>query len=192
MGDKGKTDIIIGLKSRNKQKQRKAFDELYAEHAERLLNYSYRFIKDKQAAEDILQDCFLNFFNHIQKKKEITNVKALLFTITRNLCLTYIQRLGKAPCVLPIEEERLITEEDETIKKTINDEVINIALADLSTDQRNVVILKYFCGYNNHEIADLLGIKSTNVNILVYRAKKKLAESITPFVNVDIDNIANS
>src|SRR5260370_8649893 len=43
-----------------------AFDDLYKRHAEKMFRITYRIIRNREDAEDAVQECFLNAFLHLK------------------------------------------------------------------------------------------------------------------------------
>lgn len=72
------------------QGDKQAFSVLYQRYAPRLLRYACHFIPDQASAQDIVQECFIHFW---EKKAllQSLSINALLFAMTRNACLNYLK-----------------------------------------------------------------------------------------------------
>lgn len=67
-----------------------AFRQLFYKFYPRLLRYAVRYVNDEDIAEDILQDCFISFWEKSRALKNIS-ISSLLFCMVRNACLNYIK-----------------------------------------------------------------------------------------------------
>ena len=70
-----------------------AFEYLFKAYYPRLCGYAIRFVEDEETARDIIQECFLRFW----EKRELlsaVSVTSLLFAMVRNGCLNYLKHLS--------------------------------------------------------------------------------------------------
>ena len=65
------------------------FKQLFFEYQPRLVRFAVKFV-DEDAAEDIVQNCFLRLWNRRENTLH-TNVQGLLFTMVRNECLNELK-----------------------------------------------------------------------------------------------------
>lgn len=72
--------------------------ELYKKHFEELHRYAFNILLDTYLAEDIVQECFINFFLQLDKDVKILNPRAYLFKMVYNLSI--VQK-KKIPQTLP-------------------------------------------------------------------------------------------
>ena len=61
------------------------------EHGEYLLRLSYMYVKDWAAAEDIIQDAFIRYFQHADQFEHRSSLKTYLTKITVNCCYDYLR-----------------------------------------------------------------------------------------------------
>ncbi len=69
-----------------------AFAELVARHEQRLWNFVRRFVSERAAAEDVLQDVFLRVIRSASEWRPGAKFSTWLFTIARNLCTDHARR----------------------------------------------------------------------------------------------------
>jgi RNA polymerase sigma-70 factor (ECF subfamily) len=69
-----------------------AFEEIVNRYADRLLNFAYRFVLDREEAEDIVQDTFLKVYQNRHAYKEIAKFSTWIYTITGNLAKTILRK----------------------------------------------------------------------------------------------------
>lgn len=155
---------------------KRLFETLYQQYFQELYLYVYSLCGQKSMTEDILQETFLKAFTAL--KDSHTNMRAWLYMVARNLCCNWMKK-----------EKRLILSEHtglpenasgrhEDILKTVvgNEErrLLWEALQQLSYQKREILVLQYFGGFRQKEIAAMLKITPENVRVLAYRAKKEL------------------
>jgi DNA-directed RNA polymerase specialized sigma24 family protein len=66
-----------------------AFQELYNRYSSMVHAYCMRVLNNTEQSEDIFQETFIRFFQHIQTNRNTTNIPGFLITIARNLCLNF-------------------------------------------------------------------------------------------------------
>lgn len=102
-------------------------------------------------------------------------MRAWLYLTARNFCYNFLA--GEKRLVYGEEAERADEETEdllEQILKKEQDRRLQSALANLSKTQREVLILQYFGGFRQKEIAAMMQLTPENVRVLAHRAKKAL------------------
>lgn len=61
-------------------------------------------------------------------------------------------------------------------------ERVRAALGKVSPKAAEIFVLRYFEGYDNHEIASMLGASRSTVNVILHRTREKLKEDVQEFV----------
>jgi RNA polymerase sigma-70 factor (ECF subfamily) len=69
-----------------------AFAELVARHERRLWNFVRRFVQERAAAEDLVQELFLRVIKSAPEWKPTAKVTTWLYAIARNLCIDHARR----------------------------------------------------------------------------------------------------
>lgn len=178
----GLSDIELYSLLRGKPKVREAaFAELYSRHNKRVFMYCRRILGNGTLAEDVFQDTFLNFLKSADNEKVMTNVPAYLLRIARNLCLKH-KRDNKFNLV-PLDDLQVGFSEN----KLENEEMTNILISamDLLSDEfREALVLQIYNDMSYAEIAEFLEVPVTTVRNWVVRAKKKLREILSPYMEI--------
>jgi RNA polymerase sigma-70 factor, ECF subfamily len=78
-------EIVAGLRAGDPA----AFDLAYEAFHARLFNFLARLARNRDTAEDLLEETWLRFVHHAPKLKPDTSLAAFLFTIARNLHVSY-------------------------------------------------------------------------------------------------------
>ena len=67
-----------------------AFEFLFKSYYPRLRGYAIRFIEDEETVRDIIQECFLRFWER-REMLSAFSLTSLLFSMVRNGCLNYLK-----------------------------------------------------------------------------------------------------
>jgi RNA polymerase sigma-70 factor (ECF subfamily) len=168
----------MGLKKliqRCKRRDIKAQSEIYHLFAGKMFGLCLKYSRNKQEAEDNLQDAFITIFDKIDQFKYRGSFEGWMKRIVINTTLqTYRQKnvLNLVEKNLPDEVEVEIDEEDISL-----DYLLKI-IQELPERYRMVFNLYVLDGYSHKEIADLLGIAEGTSKSNLSRARLILKEKI--------------
>lgn len=71
-----------------------AFNELYQQNAVRIFQFAYSFVKEKEIAEEIVNDVFLKLWIDRGRLGNIKNVSVYLYVSVKNASLNYLNRIS--------------------------------------------------------------------------------------------------
>ena len=174
-------DIDLGLVKRAKAGDYQAFDLLVLKYQSRLISTAFKFVKDQQIAEDLVQDSFIKSFKSISSFREDSTFYTWIYRITVNTAWT-LRKKAKKHNTLNIEETYepiVIDEKKDPELVAINSDLSSVlvsALDKIPMDQRIIVELKNIEGRSHKEIADILGISVTAAKVRLHRAHQKLRQ----------------
>ena len=121
--------------------------QLYQKYRKEIYLYLYSLCKNSSLAEDLLQETFLKAL--LSLPDDHTNMRAWLYLVARNLFFNYYRR----------EKEKVPLGEVQQIQNTASQEIL---------------LMQYFGGLSQKEIAAILKMTPENVRVLSYRAKREL------------------
>lgn len=157
------------LLERLKKDDKEAFRLIYVKHYGILYSYSYRYIKNKEDVEDIIQNVFVKFWD-IRKELDISvNIRAYLLITVEHQTLNWIRNNGRSlRNNYKIVQMRGEYADDIDIFK-LNEgketsQELDNAISQLPVQQKKVMMLRRK-GLSNKEIADILGLSLNTVNI---------------------------
>lgn len=184
--------LLKELKSGNN----KAFEFLFKSYYPRLRGYAIRFIEDEETVRDIIQECFLRFWERREQLAAIS-LSSLLFAMVRNGCLNYLKHKSivekyQIEYLATVDgEERLyyadfmLDAEHRLLYKELQEQ-INIVLNQLPDRSREIFVLSRFSGLKNREIADKLQISTTAVEKHISRALQYFTRHFSEKYPVDV------
>ncbi len=152
-----------------------AFRAFYERTARILWAYLSRMTGDRQAADDLLQEAYYRFIRSGARLEDEAHRRHYLFRIATNLVNDRFRRLRARD--EPLDEvaaSRLAADSAES-ERGIERRQLRQGLARLKRREREMLWLAYAEGLSHREIADVFGIKTSGVRVLLFRARRRLA-----------------
>lgn len=148
-------------------------EEMIEEHAAHLLRLAYFYVKNRQTAEDIVQEVFIKFSQ--RGYEERGQLRAYLSTLTINQSKDYLKSWHYKKLLL---QEKIFSvqgnkQRDELMAAEERSQ-IGAAILKLSLTYREPIILYYFEEMKIRDIAQLLGIAENTVKTRLRRAREAL------------------
>ena len=179
-----------------KKGDNQAFEYLFKTYYPRLRGYAIRFVEDEETARDIIQECFMRFWEKREMLSAVS-VTSLLFAMVRNGCLNYLKHLSivekhQIEYLATIDGEEHLYHTDFSLDAEHKllyaelQEQINIVIGQLPERSREVFLMSRFKGLKNREIADKLQISTTAVEKHISKALKNFSRHFKDKYPVDI------
>lgn len=160
-------------------------ESLFHQHHDMVFRTAYRITGSVVDAEDVLQTIFLRL---VKRRPDLSPSPAsYLHRAAINASLDLMRSRNRASSV-PFEEiAPVITDREGHSPEAqhANRElrrIIRQSVAQLSEKTAQAVVLKYFEGYGNREIADRLGTSQMVVAVMLHRARRRLRKEIAGFL----------
>lgn len=155
-----------------------------------LFRYALCIVNDKQLAEEIVHDVFINLW---EKRKKIIisgSVKSYLYRVVHNMAVNHIirqkRKKNQIELIIPEESWKVILETcsydsylTEAMEAEETERIINDAINELPGQCRRIFIMSRFEGKQNHEISSELDISINSVRTQLFRALKKIREYLS-------------
>src|SRR3954447_6491404 len=157
-----------------------AFEELYDRYTPGLLSYCRHLLGTLDEAEDAVQHTFLAAHRALLRDDREIHLKAWLYAIARNRCLSML-RARRERVAFDDELEAIPStaglaieiEQREDLRDLLGD------LQRLPEDQRSALVLSELGAHTHDEIGEVLGVRRTKVKALVFQARESLAAART-------------
>lgn len=150
--------------------------DLYEEYYDKIARYVYVHIDNKEEAEDIAGEVFLKALQSLESYREQgVPMQGWLFRIAHNLTVDYLRKMNKRRTV-PIDSVVLQGNDNpaNTAEKNIEFERVSEAMQELTTEQREVINLRFFGGLTSKEVGGVLGKSDGAVREMQRAAIEKL------------------
>lgn len=153
-----------------------AYRQIVEEYGNRLLRTCYLILKDREEAEDVVQETFIKVFRSIDSFRENSNLYTWIYTIALNLSR---DRLRKKQDMFTIEVELVGNNDVEyEVEKSIDKELLRKELFEINSLYREVLVLFYFEELSIKEISNLLNEKEGTIKSKLSRGRNILKESL--------------
>jgi len=152
----------------------KKFEKIIDHYKNRLYGYIFRQVKNKEDAEDILQEVFIKVYRKLDLYDPEQNFTSWIVTICRNTVMDHFRR--KTPDNELIDHIDLVDQEtpERVFMAGTFSKLLDNKIDQLPGKYRDLILLKYFEDQSYDEIALTLGIPKNQVKWQLHQARKKL------------------
>lgn len=152
---------------------------LFEQHHNHLFNFFLRQTRNRQESEDLVQDVFFRILKYRHTYRAEGKFTTWMFSIAHNAKIDYYRKQKHQGAeVEPMDQ---IMDDGRNPEETVEQEndatFIQKALAKLSDDKREVLLLSRFQDMRYEDIAKVMGCKVGTIKARVHRALKDLAKS---------------
>jgi len=181
------TDAESALVARCLEGDESAWEDLVRTYARRVYSICYRFTGRESEAQDLTQEVFFKVFRNVRSfRSGEGSFGVWLARLTRNLLIDHYRRSKNERVTSSIEDQLPMLEEKAAIEGRTEavlagreaSEALQKALAKLSPDLRETVILRDIEGLEYREIAQVLGVPEGTVKSRLNRGRSELARAL--------------
>lgn len=166
--------MLIYLQMIETEEDKVKFASIYDRYRDYMLTVAHRISDNEEDAEDAVHQAFLYVIENLGKIRDTTSrqTRAYLVIITEHMALNIIRKNKRYVSVedmdqIPGIEVPLSVEHD-----------LADAISKLPGYYREVLLLRYYVGYSPREIAKSLGLSTSNVEKILWRAKQALHKEL--------------
>lgn len=153
------------------------FKQLFQQYYTPLCNFANQIVKDRDAAEDVVQTVFIRMWNGIDTLKLKTSFKSYIFQSTRNASIDHLRknnhRTESLDQVDIADEDQGISFDEEADQQLLRKKLMD-AIDSLKPKTREIFKLHKFEGLTYPEIAEHLDIPQRTVEYNIYTAINQL------------------
>ncbi|MDP9198662.1 MAG: sigma-70 family RNA polymerase sigma factor [Pseudomonadota bacterium] len=141
-----------------------------------LLRFAYWLGRDRQLAEDVVQEAMLRAWKSLDSLTDEGKAKSWLLTIVRREFARSFERkrfeVSDLDALVAAEADVLAAEDDDDLAQ------MREALFRLEDDYREPLVLQVMMGYTTQEIADAMGMQQGAVLTRLFRARARLRREL--------------
>ena len=192
------------LMERYKEGDARAFEVLLGRHQRAIFGFIYRMMKDREVANDLLQETFLRVVKNAKSYSPKAKFTTWLYTIARNQCIDALRKAvhRRHPSLDqpqgPDPEGRTLMEKlagpsEDAFEQIDSQEVrsrVEQAVASLSDEQREVFVMREFQRLKFNEIAELVKVSENTVKSRMRYALENLRLALADYA-VELPDAAN-
>tara|TARA_B100002051_G_scaffold271234_1_gene305551 strand:+ start:644 stop:1252 length:609 start_codon:yes stop_codon:yes gene_type:complete len=183
-------ELDLVLFKRAKSGDYQAFDLLVLKYQSRLISAAFKFVKDVQIAEDIVQDSFIKAFNALESFREDSSFYTWIYRITVNTSKNFLVSKKRKSELLnsdlseeasyEIEPVETYSPED-LLQATQLQKVITETFDQLGEDTRTALTLRELDGLSYEQIADVVNCPVGTVRSRIFRGREVIDEAISQY-----------
>ena len=169
------------------KRDKAAFEELYDRYSTLLLNYFYRMLwRDKEKAEDFMQDIFTKIIAKPEYYDPAKNFKTWIYSVANNMCKNEYkkQEIRKKNEYKIIETAGEMTANSQPVrdidKRSFN-EIVDKELNRLKEDEKTTFVLRFREGLSIKEISGIMKCSEGTVKSRLFYTIKKLTPKLKMF-----------
>ncbi|WP_033961554.1 RNA polymerase sigma factor [Psychroserpens jangbogonensis] len=181
-----------------KSKSRTSYSRLLDDFQHKVFATCLSFVPNKEDAEDIAQEVFVEVFNSISKFKGQSKLSTWIYRITTNKCLEFIRKRNTKKRFaflqslsgegFEIDRSNYFTEMNHPgiiLENKEKSEILFLAINELPEAQRLVFTMHKVDGKSYQEVSDITEKSLSSVESLMFRAKKNLQKTLENFYKND-------
>ncbi|MGH4125965.1 MAG: RNA polymerase sigma factor [Clostridium sp.] len=155
---------------RLRNKDNECFIETINKYKRKVISLCYAYTQDYFEAEDLSQEVFIALYNNIVKFREECSLSTYIYKISMSKALDYKRKRSIKGFLTGLFNTNIQHNECDIDEKNHIRQCIN----SLPRDLKQVIVLYYYIGLSQKEIASVINISQKTVEGRVYRAKQKL------------------
>ncbi|MFC7320733.1 RNA polymerase sigma factor SigX [Halobacillus campisalis] len=159
------------------------FEKFYDKYHNDLYQYVFYMVKNRHVTEDLVQDIYIKVLRSYENFDGKSTEKTWLFSIARHVTIDYFRKQGRTRKRFMEffnwnDNEEILRDKEslpeELMEKNEQSRRIYHGLDQCTTDQKNVIILRFIQGMSIHETAETLGFSESKVKTTQHRGLKVL------------------
>ena len=157
-----------------------------------LIQRAFSVVRDKQLAEDTVQEVWIKVYKNIHIAKNIDNILAWLKTVTLRTAIDLLRKEKRTKEILPEEDylENVSFYSSNNIEEAMEWKqtwlMIHDCMSNSSTKLKEVFEMKFNHGLTDKEIAKQLNISSSAVKTRIFRVRQVIKEKYEAMEEVSI------
>ncbi len=153
-----------------------AFEQLVNLFQADVVRFCQRYLRNHADAEEVSQDVFIRVFHHLKNFEGRSSLRTWLLTIAHNQCYAFSQKEKKhrhssysQSQAADFDASHAVNDQSAETEET--GQRLNAALAELSADDRGILLLRHVTGLSLQEISEALDL---NLSATKMRHKRAL------------------
>jgi len=190
-------EIDLSLVRRAKKGDYRAFDLLVLKYQSRVIATAFKFVKEKQLAEDIAQEAFIKSYKSIDSFREESSFYTWVYRITVNTAKNYLVSSKRRDEVVISDlstddsfypEKLDVDSPQEILKASELRDLIFETLSSLGEETRTALSLREFDGLSYEEIAEIVQCPVGTVRSRIFRGREMIEEVVGKHMDKNLIN----
>ena len=153
-----------------------AYADLVKRHQRFVFTLAMRFMKTREDAEEIAQDCFIKAYRSLESFQGGSKFSTWLYSIVYTTAMTALRK--KRVDTDSIDDENTGGYDVNNVENKSRSFYLNQAIAQLLPDDATIITLFYKGEQSLEEIAQTMGMEANTVKVKLFRARQRLKEKL--------------
>jgi RNA polymerase sigma-70 factor (ECF subfamily) len=184
------TELMMRVKAGDQS----AFKAIVERYQRRVINVGYRFLGNREDAEDVAQETFLKVYLSAKSYKPRAKLFTYLYTIVTRLALNRLRKKKRLRWFSLDQLERNgevgigqevpadpADQPDQSLERAEREAIVRRALDALPAAQKTAVILSRYEGLSYKQIAEVMELSVSAVESKLHRAKQTLRKKLNAY-----------
>jgi RNA polymerase sigma factor (sigma-70 family) len=161
-----------------------AYADLVKRHQRFVFTLAMRFVKGREDAEEVAQDCFIKAYRSLASFNRLSKFSTWLYSIVYTTAMTSLRKKRVATDSIDDEDTYIQVENQSSAFDVNNAEnnsrsfYLNQAIDQLLPDDATIITLFYKGEQSLEEIGQAMGIEARTVKVKLFRARQRLKERL--------------
>lgn len=175
------------------QGETKLFRILVEKYKDISLTVAYSLLKDKEEAEDVVQDSFLKAFRELPRFQFQSTFKSWLYRIVVNTSYHALEkRKIRRSYIIDERIESGVPSSETGYGRVLGNErksAIRQVLSNMKTNEALVIQLYYLGEQSLNEIVEITGMSLSNVKVTLHRGRKNFGDQLRNLMGQELDDL---
>jgi RNA polymerase sigma-70 factor (ECF subfamily) len=160
--------------------EKHALQRLYGRHHVKVYRFALRFLRDEAAAEDMVNEVFLDVWRQAERFERRSQVSTWLLAIARNKALSTLRRRSNEQLDDEVAEfiEDPSDNPEVAMQKQERGSILRSCLEQLSAAHREIIDLVYYHERTIEEVSEIIKVPVNTVKTRMFYARKRIAEML--------------
>ncbi|MCU0355325.1 MAG: RNA polymerase sigma factor [Cytophagales bacterium] len=155
------------------------YNQAVKEHTRSVFRFLYKSVRDEEAVNDLVQDCYLKLWQN-RDKVNPAKIKPWLFSVAHHAMIDYLSARARQVRLAAEVQMSPVFQNTRFDTKA----VVERALGELPPLQKSIILLRDLEGYSYQEIGEILELNEAQVKVYLFRARQKVKDFIKNLAHV--------
>ena len=190
-------EIDLSLVRRVKKGDYRAFDLLVLKYQSRVIATAFKYVKEKQLAEDIAQEAFIKSYKSINSFREESSFYTWVYRIAVNTAKNYLVSAKRRDEVVISDlseddsfypEKSDVDSPQDLLKANELRDLIFETLSSLGEETRTALSLREFDGLSYEQIAEIVKCPVGTVRSRIFRGREMIEDVVGKHMDKNLKN----
>ena len=147
--------------------------EIYNDYKDSVFRVCFKYTKNQEEAEDLMQEAFIKIFKNLSKFKGDSKLFTWIYRVATNVCIDYF-RAQKNKRTLSIEDFHEVLQSNLSSEGDDARLTLEKILSNLDENTREIIFLYHFEGLSHQEIGEVMGVSRVTVTKRLLKVQKEI------------------